>query len=38
VWGYEFFGDDPDDEVAHRQAEQKVDLLVSYLRSIQRKD
>src|SRR5690349_24903624 len=23
VWGYEFFGDDADDEVAHRQAEQK---------------
>jgi mono/diheme cytochrome c family protein len=38
VWGYEFFGDDPDDEVAHRQAEQKVDGLVSYLRSIQRRD
>jgi len=36
VWGYEFFGDDPDDEVAHRQAEQKVDQLVTYLRSIQR--
>src|SRR5690349_1671827 len=28
VWGYEFFGDDADDEVAHRQAEQKVDQLV----------
>jgi mono/diheme cytochrome c family protein len=38
VWGYEFFGDDEDDEVAHRQAEQKVDRLVSYLRSIQRED
>ena len=36
VWGYEFFGDDADDEVAHRQATQRVDLLVSYLRSIQR--
>lgn len=38
VWGYEFFGADADDEVAHRQAEQKVDQLVRYLRSIQRKD
>ncbi|MEP7242092.1 MAG: c-type cytochrome [Gammaproteobacteria bacterium] len=36
VWGYEFFGDDPDDEVAHRQATDKVDRLVTYLRSIQR--
>jgi mono/diheme cytochrome c family protein len=36
VWGYEFFGDDPDDEVAHRQAEEKVDALVSYLRTLQR--
>lgn len=36
VWGYEFFGDDPDDEVAHRQATEKVERLVSYLRSIQR--
>jgi len=35
VWGYEFFGDDADDEVAHRQATQKVERLVSYLRSIQ---
>jgi mono/diheme cytochrome c family protein len=38
VWGYEFFGNDADDEVAHRQAEQKVDRLVAYLRSIQRTD
>jgi mono/diheme cytochrome c family protein len=38
VWGYEFFGDDPDDEVAHAQATQKVDRLVAYLRSIQRTD
>lgn len=36
VWGYEFFGDDPDDEAAHRQATDKVERLVSYLRSIQR--
>ena len=38
VWGYEFFGTDADDEVAHRQAEDKVDSLVKYLRSIQRAD
>lgn len=38
VWGYEFFGNDPDDEVAHRQAEDKVASLVSYLRSLQRRD
>lgn len=36
VWGYEFFGDDPDDEVAHRQASDVVKGLVEYLRSIQR--
>ena len=36
VWGYEFYGTDADDEIAHRQAEQKVDALVSYLRTIQR--
>ena len=38
VWGYEFFGTDADDEVAHRQAEDKIDSLVSYLRSLQRPD
>ncbi|HVY79586.1 MAG TPA: cytochrome c [Steroidobacteraceae bacterium] len=38
VWGYEFFGADADDEVAHRQAAEKIDRLVSYLRSIQRTD
>ena len=36
VWGYEFFGDDADDEVAHRRATDKIDRLVAYLRSIQR--
>ena len=36
VWGYEFFGDAPDDEVAHRQASDLVKRLVEYLRSIQR--
>ena len=38
VWGYEFFGDDADDEVAHRRATDKVDVLVAYLRSIQQTD
>ena len=38
VWGYEFFGDDPDDAVAHDQASEKVDRLVGYLRSLQRAD
>ncbi len=37
VWGYEFFGNETDDdETAHRQATEKVDSLVGYLRSIQR--
>jgi hypothetical protein len=36
VWGYEFFGDAPDDEVAHRQATHKVESVVAYLRSVQR--
>lgn len=36
VWGYEFYGDDPDDEAAHREATGKIERLVKYLRSIQR--
>lgn len=36
VWGYEFFGNAPDDEAAHREATKKVERLVLYLRSIQR--
>jgi len=38
VWGYEFYGEDLDDEAAHRQSEQKVERLVNYLRSLQRTD
>jgi mono/diheme cytochrome c family protein len=38
IWGYEYFGDDADDEVAHRQATEKVDRLVAYVRSLQRAD
>ena len=36
IWGYEFFSEDPDDETAHREASEKVESLVEYLRSIQR--
>lgn len=36
VWGYEFFGDDPDDELAHREASEKIERLSAYLASIQR--
>ncbi|MEO8019775.1 MAG: cytochrome c [Pseudomonadota bacterium] len=36
VWGYEFFGEDSDDRIAHQQATERVDRLVQYLASIQR--
>jgi mono/diheme cytochrome c family protein len=36
VWGYEFFGQGPDDEAAHRQATRKIESLLEFLRSIQR--
>lgn len=36
VWGYEFFGDDPDDQIAHRQATDRIVRIMKYLRSIQR--
>ncbi len=36
VWGYEFFGANPDDELAHREATRKVESLVEFLGSIQR--
>jgi mono/diheme cytochrome c family protein len=36
VWGYEFYGADPDDELAHREATTKVESLVEFLQSIQR--
>jgi mono/diheme cytochrome c family protein len=38
VWGYEFFGEDADDQAAHARASAKVERLVQYLRSIQRTD
>lgn len=37
VWGYEFFGDDPDDQIAHRQATDRIVRIMKYLRSIQRR-
>ncbi len=37
IWGYEFYGNDSDDERAHRQAGDRVDSLVSYLQTIQRR-
>ena len=36
IWGYEFFGEEPDDELAHREATEKVDFLVRFLESVQR--
>jgi mono/diheme cytochrome c family protein len=36
VWGYEFFGQEPDDELAHREATEKIERLVRYLQSLQR--
>lgn len=38
VWGYEFFGaDEGDDESQHRQASDRIDSLVNYLRTRQEK-
>jgi mono/diheme cytochrome c family protein len=36
VWGYEFFGDDADDEAAHREATGKIEQVVRFLQSLQR--
>ena len=36
VWGYEFFGESPDDEAAHREATRKIEDLIAFLRSVQR--
>jgi len=35
IWGYEFFGVQGNDQSAHRQASDKVDTLVKYLRTLQ---
>jgi mono/diheme cytochrome c family protein len=37
LWGYDFFGGEGDDESEHRQASEKIDSLVAYLASIQRR-
>jgi len=37
LWGYEFFGGDGDDETEHREASKKIDSLVAYLASLQRR-
>jgi mono/diheme cytochrome c family protein len=36
VWGYEFFGQQGDDERAHGEATEKVKALVNYVRKLQR--
>jgi mono/diheme cytochrome c family protein len=36
VWGYEFFGAQSDDRLAHQQATERVERLVSYLGTLQR--
>ncbi len=36
VWGYEFFGQQADDERAHAEATEKVKALVNYVRKLQR--
>jgi hypothetical protein len=36
VWGYEFFGDEADDEAAHAEASGRIERVVNYLRSVQR--
>lgn len=38
VWGYEFFGNQSDDEAAHAQAVRTIDRLVNYLEAIQLPD
>ena len=35
IWGYEYFGNDADDELAHRRATRNVQSLVDYLRGLQ---
>jgi mono/diheme cytochrome c family protein len=35
VWGYEFFGPQSDDRLAHQQATERVERLVGYLGTLQ---
>jgi hypothetical protein len=37
LWGYDFYGDEGSDEEEHHQATARIDSLVSYLASIQRR-
>ena len=37
LWGYEFFGDEGDDEAGHREAGKKIESLVAYLAALQRR-
>ena len=36
VWGYEFYGNQDDDEEAHEQATKTIERLVKHVRSLQR--
>lgn len=38
VWGYEFYGDEAEDQQAHQRASDRVNSLVTYLEHIQRYD
>jgi mono/diheme cytochrome c family protein len=38
VWGYEFFGPQGDDRLAHQQATERVERLVSYVGTLQRRN
>lgn len=37
IWGYEFFGNDSDDERAHGRSSARVDGLVAFLKSRQQR-
>jgi mono/diheme cytochrome c family protein len=38
AWGYEFYGDEAEDQQAHQRASDRVNSLVTYLERIQRSD
>ena len=38
LWGYEFYGDEADDQQAHQRASDRVHRLVTYLEHMQRND
>jgi mono/diheme cytochrome c family protein len=37
IWGYEFFGNDSDDEQAHGRASSRVDSIVAFLKTRQQR-